>query len=77
MTVPEFSDLPLIPTGNFSKIASNPGNPVDVLRSTVSARRPKSPAGPMAAVTGGEFRRESDLVVLSQAKGLDDKISQR
>ena len=74
--VPELSELPLIPAGNFREITRDPGDAIHILRSTIRARRKKPSACPMAEVTGGKFRREGDLIVLSQLKGLRHKTGE-
>jgi hypothetical protein len=77
ISVPEFANLPFIPTGDFGEIAGNPCYAIHVLRSTVSTGGTKAPARPIAAITGGELRREGDLVILSQLESFNHKIGQR
>jgi hypothetical protein len=54
--VSKFSDLPLIPTGDFCKITSDSGDAIHIERSAIGTGRSKTPACPVAEVTGGELR---------------------
>jgi hypothetical protein len=76
ITVFEFSNLSLIPAGNFGEIARDTGDPIDVPRPTVSTSRSKASARPMAEVTSGEFGREGDLVIVSLLESLHHKIGE-
>ena len=72
--IPEFPDLPFIPTGDFREVARDPGDAIHILRSAVSTSTAKAPGRSIADVAGGKLGRESDLVILSSLKGFDHKI---
>jgi hypothetical protein len=52
----QLTQFSLIPAGYFSKIASYPGNAVNLLRTTIGTLGKQPPGGFIAGITGGEFR---------------------
>ncbi len=74
--VPQFPNLSFVPAGELREVAGNSGDSVYILGSAIGAGGLKAPARLVADVAGGEFGRESDLVILGQSKCFHHKISQ-
>ena len=77
ITIPKFSKFPFVPARDLGEVTGDPCNAIDILRSTIGTRILKAPAGPVAGVARGEFRRKSDLIILGLVKGLHHEIGQR
>jgi hypothetical protein len=76
ISIPQFSDLPSVPTGEFGEVACYSCDAVHIPRPAGSASGTKASARSVTDVTGGEFRRKGDLVVLGLLKGLDHEVGQ-